>query len=191
MEADKKLVADAANGHRDAFDELVRRYRPRVLRTARLLTRNDADTEDLVQETFVRAFRAIQHFRGDSTFQTWLERIARNVVKSHLMMRARVHRMRCMADEGPDAQWTLEQLPSSENVEIAFVQRCMIDRALATLTEDSRLLITLRDIHGLEYREISAMIGVPLGTVESRLFRARRQLRPLLQPLRNGAPGWQ
>ncbi len=152
----------------------------------RILTAGDGDSEDLVQETFVRAFRGIGRFRGDSTFRTWLHRIAVNVIRSHATRRGR--RLEMQLPEGDDdGEPALARLPSAEDLEDATVRRQMIDRALASLPEGMRLLVTLRDVQGLDYREIAAITGLPMGTVESRIFRGRRRLRPLLAPLLAGA----
>lgn len=167
----------------NAFDVLVTRYQTRMFRLARTLTGGDRDAEDLVQETFVRAFRAIRGFRGDSSFRTWLHRIAVNVVRTHLARRPRhVVEPEGNGDAG-EGQSTLARIPSAEDLEDAVVRRRTIDRALATLSEEARLLITLRDVQGIEYHEIARITGLPIGTVESRIFRARRKLRPLLEPL--------
>jgi RNA polymerase sigma-70 factor (ECF subfamily) len=180
VDVDRALVAEATAGSREAFDELVARYRVRIYTLVRIQTGGDADAEDLVQETFVRAYRAIGRFRGDSAFRTWLYRIAVNVIKSHAVRRGRT--AIAPAGERGDGQ-TLERLPSAENLEEDVARRELIDRALATLPEDMRVVIVLRDVQGLDYREIADVTGLPLGTVESRLFRARQRLRPLLEPL--------
>jgi RNA polymerase sigma-70 factor (ECF subfamily) len=156
---------------------------------ARVLTGGDAEAEDLVQETFVRAYRAISRFRGDSTFATWLHRIAMNVIKSYLVRRDR-RAFTKQLDDGSssevDRQLSIESLPSSENLEDAVTTRQAIDRALASLPDELRVLVVLRDIQGLEYHEIATVTGLPIGTVESRVFRARQRLRPMLEPLREG-----
>lgn len=181
MDVDEALVAEAARGNRDAFDVLVRRYQSRLFQLIRILTRGDEESEDLVQETFVRAYRAVHRFRGESTFRTWLHRIAVNVARTHLTRRGG-RRATSLVDTS-DEQDALAQLPSAEDLESAVVRRRMIDQALAQLPADLRLLITLRDVQGLEYREIAAITRLPIGTVESRIFRSRRRLRPLLAPL--------
>ena len=184
MDVDETLVAQAARGNRDAFDELVRRYQPRVFQLVRILTRGDTEAEDLVQDTFVRAYRAVGQFRGDSTFRTWLHRIAVNVVRSHAVRRnSRVGRQPLERDEGDDDESAIDRLATYDDLEDAVVRRQMIDQALARLPPDLRLLITLRDVQGLEYREIAVITGLPIGTVESRIFRGRRRLRPMLEPL--------
>jgi RNA polymerase sigma-70 factor (ECF subfamily) len=192
VDVDETLVAQAASGNREAFDELVRRYQSRMFQLVRILTSGDAEAEDLVQDTFVRAYRAVGRFRGDSTFRTWLHRIAVNVVRTHAARRNSrgdrrplVHFARgepLDPDHGDDES-AIGRVPADEDLENAVVQRRMIDQALARLPPELRLLITLRDIQGLEYREIARITGLPIGTVESRIFRGRRRLRPMLEPL--------
>jgi RNA polymerase sigma-70 factor (ECF subfamily) len=182
VDPDRTLVAEAAAGSREAFDELVRRYQARIYGLARTLTGGDADAEDLVQETFVRAFRAVRGFRCESSFHTWLYRIAVNVMKSHLERRRRLDRVTARP-AGETFTSMTEHVASVEDVEATVARRQTIDRALASLPEDLRIVVTLRDVQGLEYREIATITRVPMGTVESRLFRARQRLRPLLEPL--------
>jgi RNA polymerase sigma-70 factor, ECF subfamily len=191
VDIDETLVAQAATGNREAFDELVRRYHSRIFQLVSILTSGDADAEDLVQDTFVRAYRAVGQFRGESTFRTWLHRIAVNVVRTHAARRSsRGDRRppRYARDASPDTGYADEpsdigSVASAEDLENDVVRRRMIDQALARLPPDVRLLITLRDVQGLEYREISLITGLPIGTVESRLFRGRRRIRPMLEPL--------
>lgn len=171
----------ASSGSRDAFDELVRRYRRRVYNLVRSLTGGQDDDEDLVQDIFVRAYRAIGRFREQSTFRTWLYRIAVNVVHSHQgRPRSRLGRRMVPLDDASDRK----ELAVRENLEDALVRRQAIDRALAALPPDLRVLVVLRDVHCLTYDEIARVVKIPKGTVESRLFRARQRLRPLLEPLR-------
>jgi RNA polymerase sigma-70 factor (ECF subfamily) len=190
VDVDETLVAEAARGNREAFDELVRRYQSRMFQLVRILTSGDAEAEDLVQDTFVRAYRAVGRFRGDSTFRTWLHRIAVNVVRSHAARRtirgdrpldgARGTRLETSRD---DEEAAIARVAADDDLENAVVRRRMIDQALARLPPELRLLITLRDVQGLEYREIATITGLPIGTVESRIFRGRRRLRPMLEPL--------
>jgi RNA polymerase sigma-70 factor (ECF subfamily) len=192
VDVDETLVAQAARGDREAFDELVRRYQSRLFQLVRILTSGDAEAEDLVQDTFVRAYRAVGRFRGDSTFRTWLHRIAVNVVRTHAARRSSRGGRRPPAysargepldpDRGDD-EAAIGRVAADEDLENAVVQRRMIDQALARLPAELRLLITLRDVQGLEYREIARITGLPIGTVESRIFRGRRRLRPMLEPL--------
>jgi RNA polymerase sigma-70 factor (ECF subfamily) len=184
VDVDRTLVSEAAAGSREAFDELVRRHQGQIFNLTRMLTSGDADAEDLVQETFVRAYRAIARFRGESAFRTWLSRIAINVVRTHLDRRGR---RPVTIDTGSDEQDSdlIESLAASDDLETTFGRRRAIDQALAALPDELRTVITLRDIQGLEYHEIATVMNVPMGTVESRVFRARRRLRPMLAPLLN------
>ncbi len=183
MDPDRELVAAAAAGSREAFDELVRRHQAAMLTLVRVLTAGGADADDLAQDVFVRAWRSLRSFRGDSTFRTWLHRVAINVVRTSQAKQARWRRVFGAAPAaGPEAP-PLEAADAAEPVDTALARRDAIDRALATLPEELRLPLTLRDLQGLEYKEIAALLAVPIGTVESRIFRARQRLRPLLEPL--------
>lgn len=176
---DFALARAASQGDEDAFAELVQRHQRRVFNLARALTGNEDEAEDLAQETFIRAFRGLARFRGDSAFGTWLYRIAVNVFRSR---RAR------------PSFWTRIWTPESDaaiaaaadrsvDVESAIVRRDLIDKALAKLPADLRLAVTLRDVEGLEYREIADLVQVPIGTVMSRIFRGRQRLRAALERL--------
>ncbi|HET7220962.1 MAG TPA: sigma-70 family RNA polymerase sigma factor [Vicinamibacterales bacterium] len=177
MDPDQILVARAAAGSREAFDEIVRRYRRRVYSLVRALTGRDNEAEDLVQDVFVRAFRAIGAFRGDSAFRSWLYRIALNVVHTHLDKRRVRDATLATSLHAP----SVDDVAAHEDLEKEVVRRQAIDRALADLPEDLRVLVVLRDVHGLKYDEIAKIVKTPRGTVESRLFRARQRLRPALQ----------
>lgn len=177
-------MQDAAAGDRDAFDALVRRHQARTYNFVRTLVNDDADAEDLAQEIFLRVWKSIGRFRGDSAFRTWLFRIAVNVARTHLSRRSRWRLFARPASE-PDSEagGAHDDPPSPERLEDDVVRRDAIDRALATLSPELRTAVTLRDVEGLEYREIARVLDVPIGTVESRIFRARQRLRPLLEPL--------
>jgi RNA polymerase sigma-70 factor, ECF subfamily len=184
VDADRGLVEAAAGGSREAFDELVRRYQMPILNLARALTGGSAgshgsnDAEDLAQEVFVRAWRSLAGFRGDSTFRTWLHRVAINVIQSH---RGRASKLRRLFQASPAAAdgWEdpIESAPDPGDMEQDFLLRDAIDKALATLPEELRLAVTLRDVQGLDYRAIADLTGAPIGTVESRIFRARQRLK--------------
>lgn len=182
MDPERALVAEAAAGSREAFDDLVRRHQVRIYRLVRIMTGGDDDAEDLTQETFVRAFRGIARFRGDSSFGTWLHRIAVNVIKSHVSRHARRPRHVSSSAAG-ESEPLVERIASASDFELAICQRQAIDEAIATLPEEQRALIVLRDIQGLGYHEIATITGIPIGTVESRIFRARQRLRPVLEHL--------
>ena len=175
-------MREAAAGSREAFDQLVVRYQSRIFNLARALMANDDAAEDLAQEAFIRAYRAIRRFRGDSSFKTWLYAVATNVIRTHL---TRLGKRRWLWSQPPGGdEIDVEQMPAEHiDVERDLVMRDAVDRALATLPAEFRIAVTLRDVHGLEYQEIADMLNVPIGTVESRIFRARQRLRPLLAPL--------
>jgi len=181
---DHSLVSLSAAGDADAFAALVTRYQTSIVNLARALTADDGDADDLAQETFIRAYKAIGRFRGDSTFRTWLHRVAVNVIQSHLKKRARRRRwFGPSLDEQGAAGQESPALAAPATLEDDAVRRDLIDRALASLPEEMRIAVTLRDVQGFDYAEIASMLDIPIGTVESRIFRARQRLRPLLAAL--------
>jgi RNA polymerase sigma-70 factor, ECF subfamily len=194
VDADRELVEEAAAGSREAFDELVRRHQAAIVSLARALTHGSADAEDIAQEVFVRAWRSLKGFRGESAFRTWLHRVAVNVIHSHHGRLARIRRVMQFGTPASTASEAdaalvgdldpIERAADSVDVENEMVMRDAIDKALGSLPEELRVAVTLRDIQGLDYREIATVLAVPLGTVESRIFRGRQRLQPLLQPLR-------
>ncbi len=187
VDPDRTEVDAAAHGDRDAFAVLVTRYQVRLVNYVRALTGDDGEAEDLAQETFVRAWKAIARFRGDSTFRTWLYRIATNVAQSHLSRRSRRRRWWAPSiDEGRAgaSRPASVDLAVPATIEDEVARREEIDRALSTLPTELRVAVTLRDVHGFDSREIAGRRGVPIGTVESRIFRARQRLRPLLAGVR-------
>lgn len=176
---DADLVSAAAGGDLDAFEALVRRYEARIVTFVQALTGNAADAEDVAQEVFVRAHRALGRFRGDSLFRTWLYTIAGNAARSHYAARAR--RQPVWEDSGADATLAFDPPDPAPDVETTLGRRQAIERALAELPEDLRTAVLLRDVHGLEYKEIAEAMNIPMGTVESRIFRGRQRLRKALQ----------
>jgi len=178
VDPDRELVEAAAGGSRDAFDELVRRHQVAIVALARALMSGRGDPEDAAQEVFVRAWKSVRSFRGDSTFRTWLHRVAINVVRTSQTRQGRLMKMftgfREDTPEPPSAEAPVDQ---------TLARRQAIERALGTLPDDLRIAVLLRDMQGLDYREIASLLAVPIGTVESRIFRARQRLKPLLAPL--------
>lgn len=175
---DGPLVERARRGDADAFDEIVRRYGDRLVNYIRAMLWQHADAEDVAQEVFIRAYRALGRFRGQSSFKTWLYQIATNTARTHLAKR----RGRAEDPVGSFSQndAVSARAVSPDDVEARVVQRDRIDRALAALPEDQRQAVVLRDVEGFDYREIAAMLDIPIGTVESRIFRGRQRLRELL-----------
>jgi RNA polymerase sigma-70 factor (ECF subfamily) len=177
VDPERELVEAAAGGSREAFDELVRRYQTPILNLARALTGGGADAEDLAQDVFVRAWRSLAGFRGESTFSTWLHRVAINVIQSHRSRTSRLRRLFPWPAAGGAIDDPIESAAAPGDVERDVVLRDAIDKALATLPADLRLAVTLRDVQGLDYRAIAEVTGTPIGTVESRIFRARQRLK--------------
>ncbi len=186
MDPDRALVEAAAKGSREAFDELVRRYQGQMVNLARAMTGADSDVDDLAQEIFVRVWKGLRAFRFDSAFRTWLYGVAINVIRTHRVRRSRLLRFFKPAPADQDVD-PLERASVDDGIEAPMMMRQLIDRALATLPGDMRAAVVLRDVQGLDYREIAEALGVPIGTVESRIFRARKRLRPLLESLRPGS----
>ncbi|MFC4258331.1 RNA polymerase sigma factor RpoE [Marinobacter lacisalsi] len=185
-QTDLQLVRKARQGDRSAFDLLVLKYQSRV---ASIISRYIYDSQevlDLTQETFVKAYRAIERFRGDSAFYTWLYRIAVNTAKNFLEARGR--RPQGVADvsdaETFDDGFRLREIGSPEG----FLQRDQLrealDTAIGSLPEELRSAFLLREYEGLSYEDIAKILECPIGTVRSRIFRARdaidRQLGPML-----------
>jgi len=191
VDADLALVEAAQTGDADAINTLVRRYETRMFNFARTLTASDGDAEDLAQETFIRAFRGLRRFRGESSFKNWLYRIAVNVGRTHRGKRARqapVWERRLEAEEVSEHHLASQ----ADDLEQSVMHRQALDRALSTLSEDLRTPLILHDVEGLEYREIAKVLEIPIGTIMSRIFRARRRMRPLLVDLlgpRDATPG--
>ena len=186
MDPDRELVDRARDGSQEAFADLVRRYQVRIFNLARVSTRNDADAEDVAQEIFIRVHRGLRAFRGDSAFRTWLYRIAVNVTRTQAGRPSLFGWFRRVEPEEAGGADPLETLPGPDAVEDSVAYRDAIDHALSRLTPDLRMAVTLRDIEGLEYREIAEVLDVPIGTVMSRISRGREKLRPILAD----ALGW-
>lgn len=188
QEPDHSLVGRVKAGERAAFDVLVRRHQHRVLAVIGRYIADWSECQDVAQEAFVRAFRAIDSFRGDARFSTWMHRIAVNTAKNHLTAQQRrpptddvdvvdaevfSDSARLRDTDTPERELMREQ-----------VQQCVI-AAVAQLPADWRQAIELREVDGLSYEQIAERMGSPVGTVRSRIFRAREaidaQLRPLLE----------
>ena len=177
---DSSLVRSVQAGERGAFDRLVRKYRPAVVALAMRYTHNHADAEDATQEAFLRAYRGLRYFRGRSEFYTWLYRIASNCAKNLLRARARASlignigsQANCAADGLPPR---LKELETPEELLRTDQISCMVNRTLAALSVEQRMVIQLREIEGLSYTDIASAMCIPLGTVRSRVSRARDRI---------------
>jgi RNA polymerase sigma-70 factor, ECF subfamily len=174
--SDLSLVRCAQSGEIRAFNRLVLRYRPRVVKLAMRYTRNTADAEDAAQETFIKAYRGLKHFRCESTFYTWLYRIASNCARSLLKVRARDllnGTIEVPNDSAIPPSTRLQELETPEVLMLADDIRRKVNAILERLSEEHRIAITLREIDGLSYQDIAAAMSTPVGTVRSRVFRAR------------------
>ncbi|WP_419927410.1 RNA polymerase sigma factor [Candidatus Poriferisocius sp.] len=168
----------ARRGDRDAFNELVRSTYRDIYALAYRLTGNPDDAGDVVQDAYVRAYRAIRRFRGDSSFSTWMYRITSNCASTHLSRRFR-QRTEELSDEVPIVDSRPEQDPSLRAE--AAVLRNHIDRAIRTLPDRLRQVVVLRDLHDLSHSEIAAELGITTSAAKVRLHRARQRLRTVLQ----------
>ena len=191
--SDLSLVRCAQSGETQAFDRLVLRYRPRVVELAMRYTRNRADAEDATQEAFIRAYGGLQHFRCESTFYTWLYRIASNCARSLLKARARdLPNGTIDVSDGDTAarhQTRLQEVATPEELTSTDDIRGVVNAALESLSEEFRAAITLREIDGLSYSDIASAMSIPVGTVRSRVFRARDIIDHQLRRVYDGGLG--
>ena len=186
VDPDRVLVENALIGNIEAFETLVLRHQTQIVNYAAAVMRDKNDAEDVAQQTFLRAYRALTKFRGESTFKTWLYRIATNVALTYLSRRDREKRMRNHSLDDDTSSVRASTIPShGVDTETTVILRDAIDRALARLPNDLRIAVILRDVAGLDYKDIAKITGRPIGTVESRIFRGRQRLRSLLRPTVN------
>ena len=183
--ADKILVERVKSGDKAAFDLLVLKYQQRIVNLVSRFVRNPADALDVTQEAFIKAYRAMPNFRGESAFYTWLYRIAVNTAKNYLAVQAR----RPTSDqdiseiEQIEGNSALKEQATPENLLLRDeIQQTIID-AIENLPDELRVAITLREVDGLSYEEIAAAMDCPIGTVRSRIFRAREAINLELEPL--------
>lgn len=186
-ELDQELVERAQKGDKRAFELLVMKYQRKLARLLSRMVRDQAEIEDITQESFIKSYRALPQFRGESAFYTWLYRIAVNTAKNYLVARGRraptttefsneeaegfedAELLRDIAT--PDAELQTKQIAAAVN------------KAVEALPEELRTAITLREIEGLSYEEIAQMMDCPIGTVRSRIFRAREAIAEKIRPM--------
>ena len=183
---DQLLVERAQRGDRRAFDLLVIKYQQKILKLIMRYVRDQSEALDVSQEAFVKAYRALPGFRGESAFYTWLYRIAINTAKNHLVALQRKPVEYELDAQDPEYAERNPHLRDEENPEGLAMQeqlRETLEKAIAELPEELRTAIMLREIEGLSYEEIAAAMDCPVGTVRSRIFRAREAIEVAIRPL--------
>ncbi|CAB0149840.1 ECF RNA polymerase sigma-E factor [Pseudidiomarina piscicola] len=186
QDTDKALVLRVQQGDQQAFDLLVKKYQHKVMSLISRYVKQAADVPDVAQEAFIKAYRAIGNFRGDSAFYTWLYRIAVNTAKNYLVSQGRKPPASDVDAEEADyyeGAGALRDSASPESLLLTDEIRDVVMRTIETLPEDLRRAITLREIEGLGYEEIAIEMDCPIGTVRSRIFRAREAIDAQLHPL--------
>ena len=196
-DADRLLVDRVQRGDMRAFEMLVVKYQRRIERLIGRMVRDVDLVQDIAQETFIRAYRALPQFRGESAFYTWLYRIAVNSAKKALMDLKRdplvLQSAMAVSEDGEETSRIENELSDGETPEALLASKeigAAINAAIDALSEELRQAITLREIEGLSYEEISEAMNCPIGTVRSRIFRAREAIAARLRPLldtRDGA----
>jgi RNA polymerase sigma-70 factor, ECF subfamily len=184
---DQQLVARAQQGEKHAFELLVAKYQRKLLRLISRLVRDPAEAEDVAQEAFIKAYRALPQFRGDSAFYTWLYRIGVNTAKNFLVSQGRrppssTEKDNEEAETFDDAD-ALRDINTPESILLSKEIATTVNTAMAKLPEELRTAISLREIEGLSYDEISEVMNCPIDTVRSRMFRAREAIAAELRPL--------
>jgi len=183
---DQELVLRVQQGDKSAYDHLVRKYQHKIIQIVNRYVKDPSEAQDVAQESFIKAYRALNNFRGDSAFYTWLYRIAINTAKNFLVSRARRYSQYEVDVQEAEQVGNIPQLRSMEtpeqqlfNEEIVAAIKAAIDK----LPEEMRMAIMLREFEGLSYQEIAQAMDCPVGTVRSRIFRAREAIDNKLTPL--------
>ena len=186
-EIDQKLVERAQRGDKHAFELLVSKYQRKLARLLSRFIRDSTEVEDVTQEAFIKAYRALPSFRGDSAFYTWLYRIGINTAKNYLVAMGRRAPTTTDIDseeaEGFEDGDQLRDLNTPENEMMSRQVAETVNQTLEELPEELRTAITLREIEGLSYEDIANIMNCPIGTVRSRIFRAREAISERLRPL--------
>lgn len=185
-EIDLDLIQRVLAGEKHVFDLIVRRYQTRVCAAAAKVMGRSPDVEDVAQEVFIRAYRALHSFRGDSSFYTWLYKIAINTARNYLSANGRRPQIVDLdvdvADHLDDSQ-RLTDRSTPENEMLRVEVENTVLQAVGGLPEDMKMALTLREVDGMSYEEIASVMDCPIGTVRSRIFRGREAIDKLLRPL--------
>ena len=186
-EIDQQLVERAQRGDKHAFELLVTKYQRKLWRLLSRFIRDPAEVEDVAQESFIKAYRALPSFRGDSAFYTWLYRIGINTAKNYLVAMGRRAPTTTEFDSEEAESFEdgdqLRDINTPESVLMSKQIAATVNETMAELPEELRTAITLREIEGLSYEEIAGIMNCPIGTVRSRIFRAREAIAAKLRPL--------
>lgn len=186
-EIDQQLVERAQHGDKHAFELLVAKYQRKLGRLLSRFIRNPSEVEDVAQEAFIKAYRALPSFRGESAFYTWLYRIGINTAKNYLVSQGRRAPTTTEFDseeaEGFEDAEQLRNINTPENELMSKQIAETVNKAMESLPDELKTAITLREIEGLSYEDIAGMMNCPIGTVRSRIFRAREAIAEKLRPL--------
>lgn len=189
QETDQQLVERVQKGDKRAFDLLVIKYQHKILAIIGRYVRDTGEVHDVAQEAFIKAYRALGKFRGDSAFYTWLYRIAINTAKNHLVARSR--RPPASDVDMDEAEFyagsgVLKDQDTPENLLFRDELQAVVNSTIENLPEDLKTAVTLREFEGLSYEEIAQVMDCPMGTVRSRIFRAREAIDKQVQILMDG-----
>lgn len=185
---DQLLVERAQRGEKKAFELLVSKYQRKLARLLGRFIKDPTEVEDVAQEAFIKAYRALPSFRGESAFYTWLYRIGINTAKNYLVANGRraTVSLNVGGDDGEDLPDFGEQIPDFNTPDTELMNRQIVDavnRVVDKLPEELRTAISLREMEGMSYEDIAQVMGCPIGTVRSRIFRAREAIAAELKPL--------
>ena len=183
---DQIIIERVQRGDKQAYNLLVQKYQSKVLSLISRFVKNQADAADVAQEAFIKAYRALPNFRGESAFYTWLYRIAVNTAKNYIVSQGRKAPANDVdADEAEyyDGSDALKEFASPERLMLSSEIKKVIFDTLETLPEELRMALTLRELEGMSYEDIANIMECPVGTVRSRIFRAREAIDKVLQPL--------
>jgi RNA polymerase sigma-70 factor, ECF subfamily len=187
QDIDRQLVERARSGDKRAFDLLVQKYHRRLMRLLSRMVRNQEEVEDIAQETFIKAYRALPQFRGDAAFYTWLYRIGVNTARNYLSSRKRqmptISDQAMSDDDDVDERIVAQDINTPESMLLSKQVAFAVNDAIEALPVELRTAITLREMEGMSYEEIAEMMACPVGTVRSRIFRAREAIAAKLRPI--------
>ncbi|MBV1875487.1 MAG: RNA polymerase sigma factor RpoE [Cycloclasticus sp.] len=185
---DQLLIALVKEGNKKAFDELVIKYQQRIIQLVSRYVRDGSEAQDVAQEAFIKAYKALPSFRGESAFYTWLYRIAVNTAKNYLVSRARRSSdnvVEVSEAENFEGAFKLKETDTPEHLLLSEEIRETIQQAIEGLPEELKKAIRYRELDGMSYEEIAQKMNCPVGTVRSRIFRARETVDKILAPLLN------